>query len=81
MNNNLMLEIQRVSFAMDELRLYIDTHPDNAEAIALFNDYGVKRKALIERYDQEVCPLGGYSTDRSATWRWGENSAWKGGMN
>ena len=44
MRDELMREIQSISFCMDELRLFIDTHPDCSEAIALFNEYAEKRK-------------------------------------
>lgn len=79
MREDLMLEIQQVSFAMDELRLFIDTHPDNKEAIGLFNDYSAKRRELLERYNNDVAPMSGYCPEVSDSWRWGVNSAWKGG--
>ncbi len=81
MRDDLMREIQSVSFCMDELRLFIDTHPCNGEAIALFNEYAEKRKELIARHNEEISPLGGYDGECTDTWRWGINSAWKGGDN
>lgn len=70
-DNTLLLEIQRVSFAMDELRLFIDTHPDCTEAIALFNEYAEKRNELVCRYNSEIMPLSGYAAEQSGKWRWG----------
>ncbi|MFQ7634208.1 spore coat protein CotJB [Sellimonas intestinalis] len=29
------MEIQKVSFVMDDLRLYLDTHPDDLDALAM----------------------------------------------
>ncbi len=81
MKDEIMRELQCVSFAMDELRLFIDTHPDCAEAKALFNEYAEKRKELKHRYNAEISPLGGYDAEETDCWRWVENSAWKGGMN
>lgn len=78
-NNGLLLEIQKISFAMDELRLYIDTHPSNDEAIALFNEYAIKRKELVEKYNTEIAPLGGYDAECGNEWRWGRGTAAKGG--
>ena len=79
MRDNLMRQIQAVSFAMDELRLFIDTHPCNTEAIALFNKYAAERKELIERYNDEVSPIGGYCPENGDSWRWGCDTAWRGG--
>lgn len=70
-NENLLLEIQQISFAMDELRLFIDTHPDCNEAIALFNEYAEKRNELVCRYNSEIMPLSGYAAEQSGKWRWG----------
>ncbi|MFR4483634.1 spore coat protein CotJB [Sellimonas intestinalis] len=33
--NERLLEIQKVSFVMDDLRLYLDTHPDDLDALAM----------------------------------------------
>lgn len=81
MRDEVMRELQCVSFAMDELRLFIDTHPDCSEAIALFNEYAAKRKELVSRHNEEISPLGGYDAEDTDCWRWVNNSAWKGGMN
>lgn len=71
-NDNPLLEIQKISFAMDELRLFIDTHPDCAEAIALFNEYAEQRSELVCRFNSEVMPLSGYGSEQSGKWRWGK---------
>ena len=34
-------QIDAVQFAMWELHLYLDTHPDDISALALFKKYGV----------------------------------------
>ena len=81
MREELMRELQSVSFCMDELRLYLDTHPGCTEALSLFNEYAVKRKELVARYNAEISALGGYDAEESDCWRWADNSAWKGGMN
>ena len=35
----LMMRITEISFAMDELRLYLDTHPEDKEALELYQNY------------------------------------------
>ena len=79
MREDLMREIQSVSFCMDELRLFLDTHPCNKEALALFNEYAEKRKELVARHNEETGPLGGYDEECTDCWRWGTNIAWRGG--
>ena len=73
--NPILFEIQQISFAMDELRLYIDTHPNCEEAITLFNEYAEKRNELVCSYNSETMPISGYAIEQSGKWRWG-----KGGM-
>lgn len=70
-DNELLLQIQQISFAMDELRLFIDTHPGCDEAITLFNEYAEKRNELVCRYNSDVMPLSGYAREQSGKWRWG----------
>ncbi|MBR5515478.1 MAG: spore coat protein CotJB [Clostridia bacterium] len=78
-DNGLLLQIQQISFAMDELRLFIDTHPCCEEAIALFNDYAEKRNELVCRYNSDVMPLSGYALEQSGMWRWGKGAECKKG--
>ena len=80
MREELMRELQSVCFCMDELRLFLDTHPDSAEALVMFNEYAAKRKELVGRYNAEISPLGGYDAEDTDCWRWVDNSAWKGGI-
>ncbi|MBE6685873.1 MAG: spore coat protein CotJB [Ruminococcaceae bacterium] len=77
----LLLQIQQISFAMDELRLFIDTHPACEEAISLFNEYAEQRNELVCRYNSDVMPISGYATEQSGKWRWGKAGMLaKGGM-
>lgn len=45
----LLNHINTVSFAVDDIQLYLDTHPDDEEALAYFHKYKEQRvKALKE---------------------------------
>ena len=79
MKDEMMRQIQAVSFAMDDLRLFLDTHPSCSQAMELFNKYALERKELIARYNSEVSPMCGYCPEETEGWRWVTNSAWKGG--
>ncbi len=66
-------QINEVSFALDDLRLYLDTHPDCAEALALFSEYMDKRAELVGKYTENYGPLDSYCLNTSGGWNW--NSA------
>ena len=53
----LMMRIMEISFTMDDLRLYLDTHPDDKEAIGLYNQFNADRKKLLQRMEVEFYPL------------------------
>ena len=63
-------QIGEVSFAMDDLRLYLDTHPDSAEALALFSEYMEKRAELVGKYTENYGPLDSYLINTSGGWGW-----------
>lgn len=79
MRDDIARQIQSVSFAMDDLRLFLDTHPDCVEAKELFTKYALERKELLMSYNEELSPMGGYCPEQADCWRWVSNSAWKGG--
>ncbi len=53
----LLGKIQQVSFVLDDLRLYLDTHPEDAEGLSLFKAAGERRKALMKEYARQFSPL------------------------
>lgn len=71
-----------VSFAMDELRLYLDTHPDDEEARALFQSYAERRHELLVQYTNEYGPMDSYFMNTDNGWSWvDEPMPWKAGAN
>ena len=52
-----LTELQTMAFAVNELALYLDTHPDDKEALEIYRMY---QKAYIEgkkKYEMECGPL------------------------
>lgn len=81
-NNNgrreLFEQIGAISFALDDLRLYLDTHPDCAEALALFTEYQKQRHDLIASYTSQFGPIDSYYVDTENGWSWiNEPMPWK----
>lgn len=74
MNNNcderkeLLQEIRALKFAINELALYLDTHPDDMKALCLHKRYTKKAKELKEKYQKVYGPLTiDYPCNK---WRW-----------
>ena len=53
----LLDHINQVSFAVDEAKLYLDTHPCDPEALAYFKEYSQKRNKALKEYARIYGPL------------------------
>lgn len=56
-NTTPMTELQALEFVVLELGLYLDTHPDDAEAFSLFRQYVDMEKAAKTAYEAKYGPL------------------------
>ena len=61
-------QIKCYNFAVIELGLYLDTHPDDAKAICLHNKYCKELKELKDAYQKVYGPLSIYYPCNK--WRW-----------
>ncbi len=57
MKKKLLLRLSAMQFGMVETRLFLDTHPDDKDALELYNNYLEKYKALTKEYEQKYGPL------------------------
>ena len=74
----LMMKINGYSFAVVELGLYLDTHPDDKKALYLHNQYTKMLKDLKDKYQKNYGPLSIYYPCNK--WRWLEEPwPWEGG--
>ena len=55
--NVLLKEIGQVSFFLDDLRLYLDTHPLEDKALDLYQQNHQKRMELLKTYTNQFEPL------------------------
>jgi len=53
----MLLKIQQISFVLDDLRLYLDMHPEEKEGLSLMKSYSVKRKNLLSNFAEQFYPL------------------------
>ncbi len=65
----LLKALNEYSFAMDEAALFLDTHPDNQEALSYFKNAVNMRRTAMNAYEQQYGPL--FSEDVTADrWNW-----------
>ncbi len=75
----LIERINKVSFVMDDTRLFLDTHPCNKEALALYKEMARTREALVREYSECFGPLSSYDTFEGSEWKWAETpQPWEG---
>lgn len=71
-------QIKCYNFAVIELALYLDTHPDDERALCLHNSYSRTLKDLKDKYQKVYGPLSIYYPCNK--WRWLEEPwPWEGG--
>lgn len=84
-NNNdnireeMITKIKELNFAVIELGLYLDTHPEDEKALCLHRRYAKELKELKDKYQKVYGPLTiNYPCNK---WRWIEEPwPWEGGM-
>ena len=78
--HTLLHEIMSLNFAINDLVLYLDTHPNDERALCLHNNYSKTLKELKDKYQKVYGPLSIYFPCNK--WRWLEEPwPWEGGMN
>ena len=76
--NTLLQQIGRISFTMDDLRLFLDTHPDCSAALIRFNELAREREHLVRHYNEACGPMNFYDNNEcnqagrwvDAPWPW-----------
>lgn len=55
--NTMLKQISETSFLLDDMRLYLDTHPLDENAMEQYGDYQEKRRQLLKEYAEQFEPL------------------------
>ena len=72
----LLYQVMQYKFALIELNLYLDTHPNDTEMIKLFNQYQDIEKQMCDKYESMYGPLTTDSNNLNENrWEW-INSPW-----
>ena len=68
-----------VSFAVDDLRLYLDTHPGDEDALRLIGDYLTERKKMLSENTSFYGSAEAYDPNLTNGWDWNAGPMpWKG---
>ena len=80
-NKDLLKQLTVLDFMATDLHLYLNTHPEDALALKMFNDVTTKSAQVRKEYENHFGPLVSYrSSDikdgqTPAKWRW-EDCPW-----
>ena len=75
-----LAELMALDFAIDELGLYLDTHPDDSEALELFHSYIKLSCQGREKYEAMYGPLDQRYISANGKYTWINNPwPWEGG--
>lgn len=77
----LLQKLYTYGFAIDDVILYLDTHPDDCEARAYYMRMRDAYQEASLEYKEKVRPLSITDVDASHRWDWVEGPwPWEGGM-
>lgn len=66
--------LQAIDFSLVELTLYLDTHPDDLEAIKQFNSTAQKSAELTTAFENQYGPLRQFGHSYSShPWQWSKS--------
>ena len=63
-------QLQAMRFAVSELGLYLDTHPEDKEATALFNQYVEQYAGALQMFERKRGSLEQMDSAISGTYEW-----------
>ena len=76
----LMKTITQASFAMDDVRLFLDTHPNCQEALEYYSKAKKIRDKAWDIYTENFGPLDMYGCNGDDKWMWNKGPMpWEGG--
>lgn len=52
-----LYKLQEIAFAAHDINLYLDTHPNDSNAIRLYNEYNKQEKMLNDAYERKYGPI------------------------
>lgn len=82
-NNNqqtMLNDIGIIDFTLVDLMLFLDTHPDDKEAMEYFNHYAKIKDKMVKDFSMMYYPLTKDLAESTTEWRWSAAPLpWEGG--
>lgn len=81
MNRETMMQrVREASFALVDIGLYLDTHPDDEKAMDYYNKYQQINKEVRRAYEDSYGPLTSKGVNTEYGWTWVRDPwPWEGG--
>ncbi|MBQ4563659.1 MAG: spore coat protein CotJB [Lachnospiraceae bacterium] len=74
------MSVYELGFALVETALFLDTHPDNAEALEYYHQIKHQYDAAVDEYNRTCAPLTIDSVHSHDDWTWAKTPwPWEGG--
>ena len=70
LKNKLFNAIQQYGFALDEIRIYLDTHPNCKNGLEYFQKYKKLQQEAISEYNRLYGPLTSEQVESREKWTW-----------
>ena len=80
--SQLMDIINKTSFAVNDIQLYLDSHPDCPKGLAYFHEHNQLRNAALKEYSRRFGPLTMETASEGSKghWEWIHGKwPWEGG--
>lgn len=79
--SQLLQEINTATFGIDDIMLYLDTHPHDTAALAKYHEYVHCREEALKAYVCQYGPMTKEQVTADSVWTWiNEPWPWEGGI-
>ena len=69
----MLKQLMAVDFMSVDLQLYLDTHPNDMQALERYNQSVMLGKMLRENYESQYGPVTSFRSPSSYPWQWISN--------
>lgn len=77
---SMMQTVRETGFALLDISLFLDTHPNDEKAMDYYNKYQQMNKEARREYERNFGPLNLNSVDTCNGWTWTQEPwPWEGG--
>ena len=66
----LLKQLTILDFTAVDLQLFLNTHPQNTEALEMYNDCIENADKVRKTYEQQFGPLTGFRSEGQTDWSW-----------